>query len=100
MFHGYLPEYVSFVDGDGTNVKIENLRAVTRSQLTTFAKITKSNSSGYKGAFLDKRTGKYVAQIVKNKKFYYLGTFDTPQEAYKAYCKAAKKLHGEFARVA
>ena len=100
MFHGYLPEYVSFVDGNGTNVKIENLRAATRSQLTTFAKITKSNYLGYKGAFLDKRTGKYFAQIMKNKKFYYLGTFDTPQEAHKAYCKAAKKLHGEFARVA
>lgn len=100
MFHGYLPENVSFVDGDGTNVEIENLRAVTRSQLTTFAKITKSNYSGYKGAFLDKRTGKYFAQIMKNKKYYYLGTFNTPKEAHKAYCKAAKKLHGEFARVA
>ena len=100
MFHGYIPECVSYIDGDSKNTRIENLRAVTQSQITCYRKNKKTNNSGYKGVCLHKQTGKYIAQIVKNKKHYHLGLFNTPKEAHKAYCKAAKKLHGEFARVA
>ncbi len=100
MFHGYLPEYVSYIDGNSQNTRIENLREANRSRLRCFTRKSKNNTSGYKGVILYKLTGKYIAQISKNKKHYHLGLFDTPQEAYKAYCKAAKKLHGEFARVA
>ena len=56
-------------------------------------------SSGYKGVFPSGK--KWKAIIGKHKKQgykqVYLGTFDTPEEAHKAYCKAGKKLHGEFA---
>lgn len=100
MFHGYLPEYVSYIDGNSKNTRIENLREANCSRVRCFTRKSKNNTSGYKGVVLHKLTGKYMAQIGKNKKNYHLGLFDTPQEAYKAYCKAAKKLHGEFARVA
>lgn len=100
MFHGYTPEKVSFIDGNCQNTRIENLREATQSQINCSAQKRKDNTSGYKGIYLHKLTGRYVAQITKNKKYYHLGFFDTPKEAYKAYCKAAKKLHGEFARVA
>jgi len=62
--------------------------------------IRKNNTSGFKGVSFNTQVGRYKAAIVKKKKYYHLGFFDTPEEAYKAYCKAAKKLHGEFARVA
>jgi hypothetical protein len=32
-----------------------------------------------------------------NKKTIHIGIFDTPEEAHKAYCRAADKYHKEFA---
>jgi hypothetical protein len=100
MFHGYLPECVSYIDANPLNTRIENLRAATQSQVTCYSKKQKNNVSGYKGVYLNKQKGKYSAQIWKKGKNHHLGLFKTPKEAYKAYCMAAKKLHGEFARVA
>lgn len=52
----------------------------------------------YKGAYLNARKNKWFSQITVNGKSIRLGTFDNPEAAHKAYCKAAKKYHGEFAR--
>jgi len=100
MFYGYMPEYVTYIDGNSLNTRIENLRAATHSQIMTNRGIRKNNTSGFKGVKYSKNDHKWIAAISKNKKYYHLGSFDTPQEAYKAYCKAAEKLHGEFAQVA
>ena len=100
MFHGYIPERVCFIDRNPQNTRIENLRAATISQMKCGSKKRKDNNSGYKGVYFHYKTNKYTAQIQKHQKRYNLGYFDTPKDAYKAYCKAAKKLHGEFARVA
>ena len=54
--------------------------------------IQKNNKSGFKCVFADKRSGKYMAYIN-------LGLFETPEDAYKAYCDASKHLHGEFSNV-
>ena len=35
---------------------------------------------------------KYHARLFKNKKYYHLGTFDTPEEAFQAY-KVAKEVY-------
>jgi hypothetical protein len=100
MFHGYLPECVSYIDSNPLNTRIENLREATPSQISCHKKKLSNNTSAFKGVSFHKQVGKYKAAIVKKKKSHHLGYFDTPEEAYKAYCKAAKKLHGEFARVA
>lgn len=56
----------------------------------------RSPKSGYKGVHSNgKRWG---ARIRINKQLIYLGTFDTPEIAHEAYCKAAVELRGEFAR--
>ena len=44
-----------------------------------------------------KRTKPWVAQIGVFGKNIHLGYFGTPEEAYRAYCEAAKKHFGEFA---
>jgi len=56
------------------------------------------NTSGYKGVCLDRRSGRWRAEISKNGKTIHLGSFATPLEAHAAYLKAARKLFGKFAR--
>jgi len=58
------------------------------------------NTSGYKGVSWDKEKRRWIAQIVANGNYKFLGYYDTKEEAYAAYCEAAKMYHGEFARLA
>lgn len=95
MFHGWTPEIVDFIDGNSLNTKIENLREINRSQSQYTRNKNANNRSGYKGVSLNGK--KWGARIVQHGRINLLGTFDSPSEAHKAYKKAAKKLHGEFA---
>lgn len=76
-----------------------NLRVSTRSENNCNRGMRRDNSSGYKGVSPGQKGG-WVAQIMKHKKQYNLGTFQTKEDAYAAYCEAAIRLHGEFARLA
>jgi hypothetical protein len=53
----------------------------------------KNNKTGYRGVRKDPKTGRYIANINLSKHQYYLGTFDTPEEAYSAYMEAKERLH-------
>jgi len=90
---------VDHIDGNGLNNRRGNLRLATPSQNSCNKGVTKSNTSGYKGVFWEKGRGKWRALIRLNYKLKHLGFFDTPEKAYKAYCEASDKLHGEFGRV-
>jgi hypothetical protein len=76
-----------------------NLRVATRSQNQTNRKRQSNNTSGYKGVCFFKPTGRWMAYINVNGKRKHLGYFATKEEAYAAYCVAALKYHGEFARL-
>jgi hypothetical protein len=56
----------------------------------------RNNTSGLKGAYLAKDGKRWRSQINIDGKMRSLGHFSTPEEAHKAYCEAAAKLHGEF----
>lgn len=73
-----------------------NLRLASHGQNMKNKSMYKRNKSGYKGVYYFWK--KYRAQIQVNGKKIMLGSFDTPEEAHEAYCKAAKLYHGEFAR--
>lgn len=89
---------IDHVDGDGLNNRRSNLRVASRSQNNRNRTKTKSNTSGYKGVFCDKRDGTWYAKIGHNRSQQYLGRFPLPEDAARAYDARAIELHGEFAR--
>jgi len=96
MFNGYLPEFVTYKDGDSLNTRIENLIEANRSEVGCRRKVPSNSKSGIKGVSFDKRVNKWVAMIMKNGKYMYLGLFNTKEEAEKAYLEAWHKLYGNF----
>lgn len=77
----------------------ENLRLTTHSLNLANTRLNNLNTSGYKGIHYDKRRKKWSAHIRKDQVRTYLGSFIIPEEAAKAYDKAAKNLFGKFARL-
>jgi len=77
-----------------------NLRICTKAQNRQNRSMYKNNPSGYKGVTFNKSKNKWMGRISENKKYHFLGYFDTPEEAYEAYCKASKKYHKEYGRIA
>ena len=78
----------------------ENLRVSTKLENNRNASTRRDNTSGFKGVNFHKCTQKWASAISVNKKRIHLGLFATKELAYGAYCQAALRYHGEFARVA
>ncbi len=97
--HGEVPEglFVDHIDGDRLNARRGNLRAVTPMQNAANA-AARGGVSRYRGVHRA-ASGKWVAQISKDGVRECLGTFASEIEAAAAYDEAAKRIHGEFARL-
>lgn len=91
-------EEIDHRDTNGLNNRWENLRQATGMQNHQNMKLTKLSTTGFKGVCLDKRCGRYVAHITIQRRARRIGSFATAEEAHAAYCEAAKKHFGEFAR--
>jgi hypothetical protein len=83
-------------DRNAMNNVLTNLRLATYRQNVHNRPKLPYNKCGYKGVFFQKTRGKYYASIRINGKQKHLGSFETPQAAHEAYCRAAEQLHGEF----
>ena len=73
-----------------------NLRMATHAENMRNKGVQSNNKTGYKGVSIHNGTGKYIAMIGLNRKQIYLGLYETAEDAHKAYCEAARRLHGEF----
>ena len=78
----------------------ENLRLATHSQNSCNTERKKTGrSSQYRGVSWDKKRGYWNTQVVSKGKMVFFGRYKNEIEAAKAYDAAARKYHGEFARL-
>lgn len=100
MMHGkWPPELLDHANGNRTDNRLVNLREANRSENNCNRVMSLNNTSGFKGVTWNKYAKKWRAQIKAERKWRHLGYFDDAKEAHAAYCTAAEKLHGEFARL-
>ncbi len=86
------------INHNGLDNRAANLRPVTHTQNVWHRrKFNKPSLSKYKGIDRPKGSTRWRARIRVNGKRIYLGSFKTQIQAAKAYDKAAKKHHGQFA---
>lgn len=83
------------IDGDGLNCRRHNLRPATDANNQANRKISRNNTSGFKGVRWER--GAWRAQIQVSRRVRFLGYFSDPTAAARAYDAAARKHFGEFA---
>lgn len=90
---------VDHVNGDGLDNRRANLRECVRTQNNANHGLGRLNASGFKGVSWDAanrrwRTSISAAGVTRN-----LGRYDRPEDAARAYDRAAVATFGDFARL-
>ncbi len=88
--------FIDHIDSDTLNNRRENLRLATKAENTYNLSLRSNNTSGYKGVSYITSAGKFCASITRNNITTRLGYFVEPEEAARAYDRAARFLFGEF----
>lgn len=93
LHHGSWPkQWLDHINNDRTDNRIENLREVD-------AVLSNHNREfkqpfGYRGVSMHPLSSRYKAMVYKDGKQYYLGTFDTAEEAARERDKKVLELYG------
>lgn len=81
---------------NGLDNRRGNIREATNRQNIANSRRRRSNTSGYRGVHRHTETGRWIAQC-RGGTPRSLGSFDTAEEAAKAYDRAARERYGAFA---
>ena len=89
-FHGSWPKgFIDHINGNRSDNRINNLRDVSNAvNLQNSVKIQRNNTTGFRGVWIERKSGVFVAEMSMNRKKYTLGRFKTAEEAAAAYAKA------------
>ena len=97
--HGSWPEGdIDHINGERADNRSRNLRSVSRSVNNENRVVASADnkSTGLIGAHYHKYSGKFTSQIVVREQKFYLGYFDTAEEAHDAYMTAKAELHSGY----
>jgi hypothetical protein len=89
---------VDYINGLRADNRWANLREASHRENIRNRKRNMNNRSGFKGVSLHRETGKWRARIKIDGVYASLGLHDSAAAAHKAYCIAAMKHYGAFAR--
>jgi hypothetical protein len=96
LVHGTWPpnhiDHKNEIKGDN---RIDNLRPATDTQ-NKWNTTNRNPTSGYRGVIPHGK--RWQARLRIDRCYTYLGTFDSPEEAYTVVCDAIQAIRGEFAR--
>ena len=92
IVHGYWPDLIDHIDGDGMCNKLCNLRAVSQSENSRNSSTPKSNTSGHIGVRYVSRAKRWEAYIMDHRKSKYIGMYATMGEAIDARKIAEREL--------
>lgn len=94
---GSFPEkQVDHINGIKDDNRWCNLREAENYQNCQNRKLRCDNTSGFRGVSWNKSHRRWQASIMANNVPFYIGQFDTPEEAHKAYLEASSVLHNDF----
>ena len=88
---------VDHMNGDGLDNRRANLREATNAQNMANQRLSRRNTSGFKGVTWRKDKCRWQVQVGVAGRLKHLGYFDSAEEAARAYDAAAREYHGEFA---
>lgn len=87
---------VDHINGDPLDNRKSNLRVCTFKDNMKNKKLYSNNTSGFKGAYYNKRGDNYYSIISVKGKNKHLGVFKTALEAHKVYADAASKYYKQY----
>lgn len=97
IFYNEWPsQNIDHINNNPEDNRIENLRQATQQENCWNKRVRSDSGCGYKGVGWNKKTKTWFARIQVGAHRKYLGSFESAEEAHKAYCQAAKEIYGQF----